>query len=510
MRVLIGLMVLAGSATASARTLTGNELVLLRMILRQEMSAEVRAAVDSGDPSARNRVAPLETALLGIPRVHDLYAIMTDKTRDAFTQFNAARALAYFGDTRCTAFLSDVLRAQLRALTMGAERSQAGLCLLYLGFDDFPEGFAFSRLKPPVYPELDAFLDEPAEPVSHSSPYTREQLETAIALYLVSGYPVKVRGPLSILTVEQEALAAVLREVAEHDRAGIMRVPFGNQVYEWEEFKDQILAGDLLYYFRSDDAGWEAQEGSEGYALIREGQVIGVILTGTNRSQGAGLLAFDDFNGPLGFGWQILNPDPSHWSLARVPGTLTITTQGGTFFRERQDHRNVFLVNCPAAAGQDFQVTTCLISFEPIGLWNQAGLLLWNSSDHYFKLVYEYGEGPPRPGMYSQRIYTASVEIAGTASFTWYRAEQYLERVWLRIAKRGPYCELYTSTDGETFTPLAALAPEYGPPDHRVFWGNAEVTYIGLFADNGGPADVPSVDASFDFFEVTAVGAADE
>ncbi len=506
MRVLIGPTILAGSATASAATLTGNELVLLRTMLRQEMSVEVQTAVDSGDATARNRVAPLETVLLAIPRVHDLYTVMTDKTRDAFAQSNAARALAYFGDTRCTAFLSDVLQAQSRALTMGSERSQAGPCLLYLGYDGFPEGFAFSKLKPPVYPELDAFLDEPIEPVSHSSPYPSEQLETAIALYLASGHPVKVRGPLSILTVEQEALAAMLREVAEHDRAGIMRVPFGNQVYEWEEFKDQILAGDLLYHCRSDDAGWEAQEGSEGYALIQEGQVIGVILTASNRSQGTGLLAFDDFNGPLGFGWQALNSGPSHWSLFKVPGTLTITTQDGTFTRDRQDYRNVFLMDRPAAPGEDFQVTTCLVSFQPFASWNQAGLLLWNGPDHCLKFDYECGGGFYGPGVLYRRL-AAAIEIGDVPSFNWYVTEQDPEKMWLRIVKRGEFCELYTSIDGEFFAPAV---PEVGPADHRFFWGDAEVKYVDLFADNGSAIGTPSVDASFDFFEVTALPGADQ
>jgi hypothetical protein len=48
--------------------------MLLRMTLRQEMTAQVQAAADSGDASTGKRVAPLETALLGIPRVQDLYA----------------------------------------------------------------------------------------------------------------------------------------------------------------------------------------------------------------------------------------------------------------------------------------------------------------------------------------------------------------------------------------------------------------------------------------------------
>jgi regulation of enolase protein 1 (concanavalin A-like superfamily) len=509
MNVFTCLMVLMGSATASGAALTGNELVLLRMILRQEMASEVQAAQDSGDAASLKYVAPLELALTDLPRVHDLYATMTSANESFTTQLNAARALAYFGDARSKEFLEPTLRGLPRNRARGPERNRAAIALLYLGYD-FPDSFTFSTLSPAWYPELDAFLNRPGETLSSLSPYTKEYLETAIAGYLASEYPVTVRGPLSVLTVEQETLAAVLRQVAEGGPAVPVRAPFGNQVFEWEEFKDLILDGDGIYHFCTGDAAWQAQAGCEGYALIREGAVVAVIMTSTSRLQDKEVPVFDDFDGPLDFAWQILNPDPSHWSLSKVPGALTITTQGGTFFQNRQDYKNIFLIRSPTAVGQDFRMTTCLISFRPIGLWNQAGLLLWNGPDHYMKLVYEYGEGPPRPGLYSQCIYTASIETPGNYPFWWYSAEPYPERVWLRLDKRGPICELYTSTDGETFTPLTALAPEYGPADYRVYWGNDEVNYVGLFADNGGPGDAPSVDASFDFFEVRVLPPAEE
>jgi len=71
-------------------------------------------------------------------------------------------------------------------------------------------------------------------------------------------------------------------------------------------------------------------------------------------------------------------------------------------------------------------------------------------------------------------------------------------------------CERFARTGGESFAPLTALVPEYGPTDYRVFWRNAEVKYVGLLAENGSTMGTPSVDASFDFFEVTALPAADE
>jgi len=507
MRAILCLMVLSGAATASAAALTGNDMVLLRMILRQEMAEEV-AAVDPNDTAAMQRVEPLQLALLDMPRVHDLYAVVSDTTRSILTRLNAARALAYFGDAKGAELLSLILRGELRSLYKSPERSRAGLALLYLGHD-FPATVRFSKLSPPLYPELDAFLEEPAESPSLESPYTLEQLQAAIALYLGSGDPMMVRGPLSVLTVEQESLALVLREAAEHPDMHLVRVPFGNQAYEWEEFKDQILADDLLYHFLFLSSDPALGECIEGYAAIRGGQVVGSILVSGNRPAEGDPLLFDDFTGRLGLGWDILNSDPSHWSLSKVPGALTITTQNGTFVRTRRDYRNVFLTCCPAAPGQDFQMTTCLLSFAPFAMWNQAGLLLWNSDDHYLKFNYEFCNDP-MGSPYALRIHTLALELDGSPAYTWYATKQNPEKLWLRIIKRGSFCELFTSTDGQSFAPPMVLATDGGPAGNRVYWGDAPVSYVGLYAENGSAMDVPAVDASFDFFEVRAIPAGSE
>lgn len=51
---------------------------------------------------------------------------------------------------------------------------------------------------------------------------------------------------------------------------------------------------------------------------------------------------FEDFNDVFFLNWNVLGDDPSHWSLDAVPGTLTITTQVGSFTRYRTDYRNIF------------------------------------------------------------------------------------------------------------------------------------------------------------------------
>jgi hypothetical protein len=424
-------------------------------------------------------------------------------------RLNAARALAYFGDTQSIDFLADVLYTKSRTLSTGPARGQAGLCLLYLGYD-FPPDFSFRDLPSPAYPELDVFLHQATTSLAPSSFYTRAELQAALASYLVGDYSFLVRGPLSVLEVEQESLVAILSAGAQDGPANALRIPFGDQYYEWEQFQDLVGAHDLIYGFTCDDAAGPAQPGREGYALIRDGQVVAVILTSGNQGGGTGMVVFDDFDAMrLGFNWNILHSDPSHWSLSKVPDTLTITTQAGSFTLARQDYKNIFLIPCPVAPGQDFQVTTCLVGFRPIGIWNQAGLLIWNSADYHVKLVYEYGEGPPVGWLSNQCMFTSVIEDAGVANHAWYEAPQYAPRVWLRIIKRPGFCELYTSTDGRYFTAVSALVPEWGPWDNRVYWGDADVKYIGIFADNGTADVAPSVDASFDFFEVQALPAGD-
>ena len=51
---------------------------------------------------------------------------------------------------------------------------------------------------------------------------------------------------------------------------------------------------------------------------------------------------FEDFNDVFFLNWKVLGHDPLYWSLETVPGTLTITTQDGSFARYRTDYKNIF------------------------------------------------------------------------------------------------------------------------------------------------------------------------
>ena len=209
---------------------------------------------------------------------------------------------------------------------------------------------------------------------------------------------------------------------------------------------------------------------------------------------------FEDFNDILALNWKIFGNDPCNWSLKTVPGSLTITTQDGTFERSRTDGNNLFLVSFPVVPTKDFQVTTCISNYYPVNLWNQAGLMLWQDEDNFFKLVYEFGEGPP-PNNEVKLLFTAALEFYGYPTYGWFETEQFSQKMWLRIIKRGDRYELYYSTDGKTFNPMEVLLPAVLTKDNKIPGTFFKLKYMGLFANNGSAYDTPQVDASFDFFE---------
>jgi hypothetical protein len=203
----------------------------------------------------------------------------------------------------------------------------------------------------------------------------------------------------------------------------------------------------------------------------------------------AQVLALDDFDGKLGLKWEIVNSNSSNYSLTKETGTLTITTKKGHFSKSNTAYENVFLIECPAVEGQDFQITTCLSSFKPQACWNQAGILCWDDEDNYVKLVYEWAGRP---------AFTTGIEAGGRDHYLYSPADPALERIWLRITKRGALYRCLTSLDGKSFEVQG-----------EVPWVDRTPKRVGVFANNGSfwpePTPVPDLDASFEFFEVATV-----
>jgi len=212
------------------------------------------------------------------------------------------------------------------------------------------------------------------------------------------------------------------------------------------------------------------------------------------------VLAYDSFDGCLSLDWKIRNPEASHISLDRNPGALTITTQDGNFYKTERDHKNLFLIDCPAAPGEDFQLTTCISSFNPTASWSQAGLVCFDDDDNYLAFVHKWED------LAGGTIFEVRIETEAKESLVTFIPTEEAERVGLRITKRGNRYAFSISLDGETF--LAATNPDHdysGRFQSAVTWGNGSVKYVGLMANNGSGSRAPEVDASFDFFEVLSV-----
>ncbi len=219
--------------------------------------------------------------------------------------------------------------------------------------------------------------------------------------------------------------------------------------------------------------------------------VVGTMMlcVGCAKKEGK-VLARDDFDGEFTLDWQILNADPTHFSLTKYPGTLTITTQQGGFYRSATNFKNLFLIDNPVAGGGDFQVTTCIVAFAPTANYHQAGLVCFNDEDNYIKWTYEWN------GARGQQVFALIRETQGSVHpHTYVLDIPKAERVWFRLSKRSNRYTYSTSTDGKSFRVHGELP-----------WGDGVPKSVGLVATNADyPA--PEVDASFDFFEVRALPA---
>ncbi len=210
---------------------------------------------------------------------------------------------------------------------------------------------------------------------------------------------------------------------------------------------------------------------------------------------GSRLAAFDDFDGKPALNWKPVRPDPSHVSLAKNPGTLTITTQRGSIHgEEKKDEygegiqaKNLYLIDNPLAEGADFVATTCVVGFTPAMSYQQAGLIAYDDDDNYLKFDYEFdwrkGEG--------QTFFCVSETAANPEHHPIEGSESGLKRYWLRLTKRGDRYEYATSLDGKDFRVHGEVA-----------WGDGSPKRIGILAKNGGNKDAPEADASFEFFEL--------
>lgn len=203
-------------------------------------------------------------------------------------------------------------------------------------------------------------------------------------------------------------------------------------------------------------------------------------------------VAVEDFDGKLRLDWQPVRLDPTHYSLSKKPGKLTITTQRGSIhgdetndqFGEGLQARNLFLIANPLSRDTDFVVTTCVSDFAPNTTYQQAGLIIYNDDDNYLKWGYESN------AKFMLIRETDGEPTHDTGPAGWEGVEK---RFWLRLAKRGNRYTHSTSEDGLKFT-------DHGERE----WGDGAPKKIGILAKNGGNKAAAEIDASFEFFDLRA------
>jgi serine/threonine protein kinase/regulation of enolase protein 1 (concanavalin A-like superfamily) len=200
-------------------------------------------------------------------------------------------------------------------------------------------------------------------------------------------------------------------------------------------------------------------------------------------------LFFDGFSGKLEPAWKILHEDASHYSLARKPGALAIITQRGGFLGDTKDYKNLFLIETPAG-GEDFEITTRVLSFKPQENFQQVMLLCFDDDENYIKCGLEWNT--------TKRRFALTRAVTGNRVFLGTDAPQNLTTLWLSMRKRGKLYSLLTSADGETFAPRSEL-----------YWGDGKPKFLGFSAHNS-TTNAPEIDASFDFFEVRSLLSASE
>lgn len=204
----------------------------------------------------------------------------------------------------------------------------------------------------------------------------------------------------------------------------------------------------------------------------------------------------DEFDGDtLDPKWSIINEENKEgWSLTANPGCIRITTLQGEFLHVPADAQNVILQKAPAG---DWAIVTKVtgVQGKPKGDWAQAGLIVYQDDDYWFKMVRLHNS-------LDEYIYkTNNLFQIGREKGGFHEWYQELTQdniasatVYLKIVKRGNEYSGYFSEDGVTFTQV----------------GKAQTLKltkikIGLLAFNGSDFYTPEsmMDFDFDFFHLT-------
>ncbi len=209
------------------------------------------------------------------------------------------------------------------------------------------------------------------------------------------------------------------------------------------------------------------------------------------------LLAVDRFNGRLGLNWKPVRHDPTHVSLTKNSGLLTITTQRGSIHGDEKNDRagdgiqakNLFLIQNPLAANTDFEITLAVWKFRPETHYHQVALLCYNDDDNYLKWSYEHSWREP-----DTQNFVLVRETDQRPEHDLVLNKSGLNRFWIRVTKEGATYQCAFSTDGKDFEIVGEKT-----------WGDGSPKNLGFLAKNGGNPEAAEIDVCIRSFKVRAL-----
>ncbi|WP_165986067.1 alpha-L-arabinofuranosidase C-terminal domain-containing protein [Streptomyces sp. YIM 98790] len=194
----------------------------------------------------------------------------------------------------------------------------------------------------------------------------------------------------------------------------------------------------------------------------------------------------DDFSGTApGAEWEIVNDDPSAWSLG--DGELRITGQTGDTYQDVNSARNVFLVDIPAG---DFTAEVT-VRAEVARTYQGAGLIAWQDMDNYVRSGLTYVGSLAPSGIAIEN----DIETAGV-----FRAERFTDRPessgeTLQLQRTGNVITTRYQDDSGAWVDASSVTAAF------------PTTQVGIYAL--GALDGTTLDAAFDDFRVTAAAGGD-
>jgi hypothetical protein len=160
----------------------------------------------------------------------------------------------------------------------GGERSETVPFRLVLVAAPFPYHFPGSPWAALVTEETAPGAERQPAPPSPSVTSSSNDVGCVIAAYFRFGCSYRIRGPL---TVDQLVEESALNQKATHP-ADTSTTEFRYPRRRWTRLRREMQPGDLLFFFESDDLSWRELRGRRGYAVVRDGVVVKVILTELN------------------------------------------------------------------------------------------------------------------------------------------------------------------------------------------------------------------------------------